>query len=69
MNKAPDPWRLRSVNGQGRVGRYLTDIPVAGYVVEYTHDWRVKLLLLGVFLAGLAGMALRHIWRRSDAQS
>jgi signal peptidase I len=69
MNKSPDPWRLRSVNGRGRVGRYVTDIPVAGYVVEYAHDWRVKLLLLVVFLAALAGMTLRHIWRRSDAHA
>ncbi len=67
MNKAPDPWQLRSINGKGRVGRYVGDIPFAGYFVEYAHDWRIKLALLVALLLGVAGITLRHIWRRSDA--
>jgi signal peptidase I len=69
MNKSPDPWRLRSVNGKGRVGRYVADIPAAGYVVEYAHDRRVKLFVLALFLASVAWITLRQIWRRSDAQA
>jgi signal peptidase I len=67
MNKAPDPWRLRSVNGNGRVGKFVTDIPYAGYVVEYAHDWRVRFSLLIAFCAVAATVALRRIWGRRDA--
>jgi signal peptidase I len=66
-NRAPDPWRLRSVNGDGRVGKFVTDIPYAGYVVEYAHDWRVRLILMIAFCAVAATVVLTRIWGKRDA--
>jgi signal peptidase I len=69
MNRRPDPWRLHSVDGQGRFGRFVADVPYAGYVVEYTHDWRVRLALLGAACLGACTTLLRRIWRRSDVHA
>lgn len=63
MNSAPDPWRLRSLNGRGRVGKFVADVPYAGYLVEYAHDWRTKLCLLVALCLGGAVIVLRRIWR------
>jgi hypothetical protein len=69
MNKAPDPWRLHSIGGRGQFGRFVADVPYAGYFVEYTHDWHVRLaLLLGVCI-GACAILLRRIWQRSDADA
>lgn len=67
MNKAPDPWQLRSVNGRGHVGKFVTAVPYAGYVVEYAHDWRVRLILLIVVCAVTGAAVLRRIWATPDA--
>jgi len=67
MNKAPDPWQLRSVNGRGHVGKFVTAVPYAGYVVEYAHDWRVRLMLLIAFCAAGGAVVLRRIWAKADA--
>jgi signal peptidase I len=67
MNKAPDPWQLRSVDGRGHVGKFVANVPYAGYVVEYAHDWRVRLILLITFCAAAAAVVLHRIWGRRDA--
>jgi signal peptidase I len=67
MNRAPDPWKLRSMNGRGRVGKFVTAVPYAGYVVEYAHDRRVRLALLILFCAVAGAVLLRRIWSKSDA--
>jgi len=64
-NPEVDPWRLRSVDGQGHFGKLEADIPYAGYVIEYSRDWRVRVLLLALVCAGVLVAALRRIWRRA----
>ncbi len=65
-NPEVDPWRLRSVNGRGRFGKLVADIPYAGYVIEYSRDWRVRLLLLVLASTAALVVALRRIWRRQE---
>jgi hypothetical protein len=53
------------VDGQGHFGKLEADIPYAGYVIEYSRDWRVRVLLLALVCAGVLVAALRRIWRRA----
>ena len=64
-NPEVDPWRLRSVGGRGHFGKLEADIPYAGYAIEYSRDWRVRVLLLALVCAGALVAALRQIWRRA----
>lgn len=65
-NPEVDPWRLRSVDGRGRFGKLVADIPYAGYAVEYSRDWRVRLLMLALACAAALALALRRIWNRQE---
>jgi signal peptidase I len=65
-NPEVDPWRLRSVNGRGRFGKLVADIPYAGYAVEYSRDWRIRLLMLALACAAGLALALRRIWNRRE---
>jgi hypothetical protein len=66
-NPEVDPWRLRSVNGQGHFGKLVADIPYVGYAIEYSRDWRVRLLLLALASAAALALVLRRIWTREQA--
>jgi signal peptidase I len=66
-NPEVDPWRLRSVNGQGHFGKLVADIPYVGYAIEYSRDWRVRLLLLALASTAALALVLRKIWTRDQA--
>jgi signal peptidase I len=63
-NAEVDPWRLRSVNGRGRFGKLVADVPYVGYVIEYSRDWRIRLVLLALAGTGTLVLVLRRIWQR-----
>lgn len=69
MNKAPDPWRLHSINGQGHFGKFVADVPYVGYFVEYTHDWRARLALLLAACISAGVVLLRRIWEPRESNA
>jgi signal peptidase I len=62
-NAEVDPWRLRSVNGRGHFGKLEADIPYVGYVIEYSRDWRIRLVLLALATTAVLALVMRRIWR------
>jgi signal peptidase len=62
-NPARDPWTVRLPD---RVGRVRFDIPVAGYILWYSHTREVRTALIAVAaLLVLVGL-LRRIWREEE---
>jgi signal peptidase len=59
-NAARDPWAVRLT---GHVGRVAFHVPVAGYVLYYTHTREVRGALIGIVAVLLLIAALRRIWR------
>src|SRR6266513_1346605 len=63
-NAARDPWAIRLDN---QVGRVAFDVPLAGYLLYYSHTREIRALLLTVFAVSVLTLALRWIWRSEPA--
>jgi signal peptidase len=59
-NAARDPWAIR-LNDQ--VGRVAFDVPIAGYVLYYSHTREVRGGLICIAAALMLLGLLRRIWR------
>ena len=63
-NAARDPWAIRLDN---QVGRVAFDVPLAGYLLYYSHTRQIRALLLIVFAVSVLVAALRWVWRSEPA--
>ena len=63
-NAARDPWAIRL---DDHVGRVAFDVPLAGYLLYYSHAREIRALLLTVFAVSVLVAALRRIWRSEPA--
>ncbi|MGZ4482203.1 MAG: signal peptidase I [Gaiellales bacterium] len=64
-NNAPDPWTARLENGP--VWKVSAVIPKAGWAIEWLRQPWLRLLLVLVVPALLAGIWLRDIWGAGEA--
>jgi signal peptidase len=60
-NPGRDPWTIRLA---GQVGRVSFSVPVAGYVLFYSHTREVRGALICVVALMLMFAMLRWIWRK-----
>jgi signal peptidase len=63
-NAARDPWAIKL---QNQVGRVAFNVPLAGYLLYYSHTRELRALLLIGFAASVLVAALRWIWRSEPA--
>jgi signal peptidase I len=63
-NAARDPWAIKL---QDQVGRVAFDVPLAGYLLYFSHTREIRALLLIVFAVSVLVAALRWIWRSEPA--
>ena len=63
-NAARDPWAIKL---QDQVGRVAFDVPLAGYLLYFSHTRELRALLLIVFAVSVLVAALHRIWRNEPA--
>lgn len=59
-----DPWRLKADDRDATVGRVVTDVPYAGYALNYAGREDSRLVMVWLLAALLLLYVLRHIWRQ-----
>jgi signal peptidase len=63
-NAARDPWAIKL---QDQVGRVAFDVPLAGYLLYFSHTRELRALLLIVFAVSVLAAVLHRIWRNEPA--
>jgi signal peptidase I len=63
-NAARDPWAIKL---QDQVGRVAFDVPLAGYLLYFSHTRELRALVLIVFAVSVLAAALHRIWRNEPA--
>jgi signal peptidase len=62
-NSGRDPWTVRLT---GQVGRLAFEVPVAGYVLTYSHTREVRGALICIAALFVLIGLLRRIWRKDS---